>query len=672
MAKRPKRELLPDEPAQTYVGSGHYERWWNATKEDAWKSVFATVLSIEDRQISRKHNWNNYRAFYENKGTNSPASDGRIPLVWNDGRLTLNVIRSCIQTVAAKISQEKPRAFFLTSHADFGLQQKAEKLTRCIDGVFTATRQYEVSQDAFLDSCVYGTGAMRLFIDGEEASGKYKDDRKPCSERVLITELVVDDREAVYGKPLQIHHKRLVSKDVLCAQYPESEAAIRLAPSYIIEGGQTGGLNTASSDDCNMVEVIESWHLRSSKRKDDGRHSLCVQGENGTIFFEEYEKDYLPFVFLHWSRPLSGFWGTGLAEELLGVQKEVNRLLRDIHSAQKNAVPTIFIEKFSDVNQDHFDNNPIGRIIQYKGSPPIFTTPAAMNAEMYNHLERLYAKAFEIAGVSQLSAGGKKPAGLDAAVALREFQDIETGRFVLQGQRYETAHIDVAKIFVDMMKDIYEGNPELKVKARAKFGKKFLATIKWEEVDLEEDQYEMDVFPVSQLPRTPAARKQMITELMQQQDENGKPLLSGAMALQLLNFPDLEEYTDLKTAGLNVIRMHIDKMMTGDDYIPPLPFMDLATAVEIGQMSILLATLNEVPELAIENLQRYVNACIDLMPTSSGTTPPSADAVAPPGAPPPDAGMMPPPGMPPGPPPMAPMGLPPPGMPPPPSPIGMA
>jgi hypothetical protein len=49
-----------------------------------------------------------------------------------------------------------------------------------------------------------------------------------------------------------------------------------------------------------------------------------------------------------------------------------------------------------------------------------FTLRQAMHPEVYNHLDRLYQRAYEISGISELSATGKKPAGLESGAALQD------------------------------------------------------------------------------------------------------------------------------------------------------------------------------------------------------------------------------------------------------------
>ena len=66
-----------------------------------------------------------------------------------------------------------------------------------------------------------------------------------------------------------------------------------------------------------MVKVIESWHLSSGPKAKDGKHTICT---NATLFKEDYDKEYFPFVFFRWNVRPVGFFGQGLAEQLQGLQ----------------------------------------------------------------------------------------------------------------------------------------------------------------------------------------------------------------------------------------------------------------------------------------------------------------------------------------------------------------
>lgn len=473
-------------------------QWWNVQKGGVFQHTFGVVQAIEQNQSYRQLQNIKYARLYSNMeilgfyGTLFSRTNN-LPILNN--RVTLNVIKACTDTAASKIAKNRPRPLFLTSGGDFSQQRRAKQLTKYIQGAFYSADIYETAAQLFTDACVMGTGAMKFYAD--ESKGQV------CVERVLIDEIIVDDAEGMYGKPRQLHQRKYLSRDVLLQMFPKFANQIKSAT------GGVKGDNSASMA-ADLVKVIESWHLPSGPNAKDGKHVICI--ENATLMEEDYNKDYFPFVFFKWSPRIVGFFGAGLAEELIGIQIEINKILRNIQVAQHlQAVPRVFVENASMVNTNHI-NNDIGGIIKYTGTAPIFATAPAMSAEIYQHLENLYRKAFEITGISQMAATAKKPSGLNSGAALREYSDIESERFVVVGQRWEQMFMDAAKIMIDMSRDMFKDDPSLSVNVK---GAKFLETIKWKDVDLDDDSYIMQVFPTSILPSTPAGKLQTVQELMQ-------------------------------------------------------------------------------------------------------------------------------------------------------------
>mgnify|MGYP006943419225 CR=1 FL=1 len=48
------------------------------------------------------------------------------------------------------------------------MQKKAQRLTQYCDGMFNEASIYDAGPQVFIDGCVFGTGALRIFIDGIE------------------------------------------------------------------------------------------------------------------------------------------------------------------------------------------------------------------------------------------------------------------------------------------------------------------------------------------------------------------------------------------------------------------------------------------------------------------------------------------------------------------------
>jgi hypothetical protein len=218
---------------------------------------------------------------------------------------------------------------------------------------------------------------------------------------------MIDDAEGIYGSPMNIYQAKVVDRDVLKDAFPGHDLVI---DSLNTVKGMDYQLNGNYSSD--QVVVFEAWHLPTSK--EPGKHVICVDGAD--LATEKWEKPYFPFAFFKWSKRPYGFWGQGIAEELVGIQVEINKILRNIQVSQHLlSAPAVYIEQGSGIISQHLSNE-IGRIIKYKGTIPQQRADAIMAPEMYTWLNSLYQRAFEITGISQLSAQSQKPAGLNSGI----------------------------------------------------------------------------------------------------------------------------------------------------------------------------------------------------------------------------------------------------------------
>lgn len=565
-------------------------RWWTAKNKDLYQELFAFVSALESRQQYRTADNLRFARLYGNYDLSGldVVSYSRSENSYNTvNRVTLNIVQSMIDTVVSKITKNRPKATFLTSGGDFSLQTKAKKLTKFIEGIYSYSNFYEKAALAFTDACIFGTGCIKIYIERGEIK----------VERVFIEEIKVDDVECYYSKPRQMHQEKYVHKDVLQQMFPKFRREIEVASNI-----DSTGQGSYMGDLKEMVKVIESWHLPSGPNAKDGKHSICIS--NATLFEEDYYKDYFPFVFFRWNTRPVGFFGQGLAEQLQGLQLEINKTLRTIQvSMHLVSVPKLLVEASSKIVSSHL-NNKIGGVIKYAGTPPQYSPLGGIPSELFSHVDRLYQRSYEIAGISQLSAQSLKPAGLDSGKAIRTFNDIETERFMSVGKRYEKAFLDAAEIMIDLGKDIYEKNEDFGVKSS---DGKFVETIKWKDVNMDADKYLMQIFPTSALSTTPAAR------LADVQDMLTANLINREQAISLLDFPDLESTMDLLTSDNRNLEKVIETMMDEGKYFPPEPYQNLENAVRKVQQAYLMYRLRNAPEERLELLRQYMEDCQTLL-----------------------------------------------------------
>ncbi len=558
--------------------------WYDwADEETLPGKIFSTVEEIEEDQFTLRTNWRKYALYYSNRhelGLNwglNVSTDAYESLV------TENVVKSVIDTAASIIAKNQVRCRVLTNGAEWSDQRKARKLEQYLFGEFHARDVWALAPEVFRDACVFGTGVVKVIPNKARNRVEF--------ERVLIDEIVVDEKQALRGKPRELHQRRLVDKNVLVAQFPRLSEEIRDSGTRDFWAGYTLPNN--------QVMVIESWRLPDSKNA-VGRHTIVV--DKAILLDEKYVEEDFPFVWYRWDGcPISGFYGLGLARDLQGFQVRLNQLNNFIQRCQDLiAVPRVFVDVASKVLKIEIDNK-IGAIIPYRGKPPTFFTPQALNSEIYSYKDQIKRAAFEFAGISQLSAQSLKPAGLESAVALREYSDIETSRFVIQAQRYEKFFMQLGAKTIEAAKLVYQGQAKVKFSDR-----KVIHEIPWSDVSLENDRFELDIQPASLLSLSPSARLQAVTELAQVGQ------LDKSEIRYLLDHPDLRHNNEIHYADYEDIIRLKEKLFAGE-YEPPEPFQNLDLGIKLLQLSYLKARDAGAPEDVLQNIRDWVAQANDLL-----------------------------------------------------------
>jgi hypothetical protein len=559
--------------------------WWDTEDEGALASdLFGYVNRLIQQQSYRQEENFKHMRLYGNMEAYALRGYGFYnaePSSIVAGRVTLNVVQSMVDTVTSKLTKNKPKPTFLTEGGNWEMQSRAKKLTQFVEGQFQATDFYPARAIAIQNSAIFGTGPVKIFREGKQIK----------LEQTFIDELIVPDSEAIYGAPRQLHQRKKIHKDVLKNMFPDHAEAIETTCSLDLSTFQSNSIDLASG----MVTVLESWKLPSGDEAADGRHVICM--DKLTLLDEPWIRNYFPFVFWRWGvRPL-GFFGQGLAEQLTGLQLEINKLLRTIQiSMHLVSVPKIFVEASSNIVSAHL-NNKIGGIVKYTGTRPEQGPLGTIPAELFTHLDRLYNRAFEIAGISQLSAQSQKPSGLDSGKALREFNDIESERFLSVGTRDEEAVMLASKMYIDAAKEIKEEFGEYNVKVSSGSS---ISTLEWDDVCMAEDKYIMRVFPTSALASTPAGKLADVQELLQ------AGFINKEDGMKLLDFPDLRQFYNFNNAGVEDIERCIEFMIDKGEYSTPEPYQNLQLGITKMQQAYLLFKTQNAPENRLELFRRWI------------------------------------------------------------------
>lgn len=526
-----------------------------------------------------------------------------------DDRPTFNLIQACVDTLVSRLGQDEASPRFLTDGADYKQRHLAQELNQFILGEFYQTNAYAKGKKILRDACACGTGALKVYRDSDD---------KVAIDRVMTTDLFVDDNDSLNGEPQQLIQLKLVDRQKLMAQNPNSKLVIAMTPQSYPDNAPDSGRTTA-----DQVMVVEGWKLPSGDNPEavgyiPGRHTIATL--NGVIFDEEWNKPKFPFIFLNYSDPFLGFWGQGIATRLFGTQLSINRIMYTITRAiTLVGVPRVFQEQSSKVVKSH-NNNEVGVIITYSGTKPSYEVAPCNAPELYAERDKLIDYGFRQEGVSSLQATSQKPSGLNSGEALRSYDDISTDRFAALAKKYENMYIDLAYMITDVAMDIVKDTGKYETVYPNKDGTKVISL---PQMDFLKNSFVIKCFTESSLPKTPAGRIQAVTEMVQ----------AGRLSLKegrrLMKSPDLEENEKLDNASEERIFQILDRIVEDGRYTMPDPYLDLDLATELTVKYINLYLAAKLEEEKADLLRKFFNQTQAMLQAMKTLTMPQAAPVPP-------------------------------------------
>lgn len=568
--------------------------------------IWAIAQRMQPQQRMRRDMFLYFSCLYDDTDMGGLGPGSYESVTFEPSTLSFNVVRKMVDTAAARIAKNRPLPFPLTSGGDGEQQRRAKRFGRFIDGMFDTTKVWQTSPLIVRDAALYGTG---LTFNHRVRS-------RIVHDRVFPWEIIVDAREAMYGAPRNIYLRRHVDKMVLAERYPE-------LAEKIFEAQETDDLDTNTSavwGSSDLAIVIEAWHLPSgpldekgnleSGEPNDGRHAVIVS--NQTLVFEEYKRDYFPFSKLMFNAPLQGWFGNGLAKQLMGLQYTINDNAQHLQEQMELSGGYIVIDDDADISVDQIDNGPRNVLRKARGSMLEWVTPDPFNPNHWQALLTMLPQANSMTGISEFASESRLPPGMEKAsgVAIDKLSMEDSDRLAIVSQNYEQYHIDIAWQQFDLAQEILEEHGHYTVQSVSKVrGKRILEQPDFAKVRLDRDAFTLQVFPTSMLPRTPAERTAFVQSLA------NAGWLDRDMAIELLDFPDFEGWQNLAQSARYTVEAWIERMQDAEDpedpksYRYPDPIMNLDLAIVMTQEAYLNGVVNDLPEGNLGLLRSFILDC---------------------------------------------------------------
>ena len=483
-----------------------------------------------------------------------------------------NVIRSCIDTLTSKIACQKVRPFFNSvngSWKDFELCTQAQQF---FDVLFDEYNVNDIVTLAFKDACIFERGMIYVSNTG--------------IERMLPW--------TVYTNPAEDSYNRNTELLWECKKYPKA-----LLP-FDIKTSQ------------DLVTYTRYWNT-----KEKVFYTWIPEANYNQV--ETYEKE-LPFVQIYYNKPLFGSSCSSVVDVLFGIQDQIDNLIRTCAIAAKRNMPkTYWVPEGTDVKAGSL-NNEVGQVIPYRpipgasGVPVICDEQRIIDPQYRDLIDKYKQDAYELVGISQLSATSQKPQGLNSGIALSTMENIESDRFETQLNQVIRCYVDLAKKCINILDAKELILPQEKTRTM----------LNWDDLIGAAKSFNIQFSAAESLSKDPSTKLQQLQSLAQ------AGIIPQSHIAKYLELPDIESAYNITTNALNAVMSLIKETIEGNEVPVIPPYIPIPTLKEecLNMMLSLRGANYEQNKADIDKLMLLYNAIQD---TSEAMRP--EEEVPPEGAP---------------------------------------
>ena len=471
---------------------------------------------------------------------------------------SINVIKSVVDTLVSKIATSKVRPFINTLNGSYKEMQTALQTQQFFDIFYEAQNVHMTVSKAFEDACIFDTGS--IYIDKDTCSIK----------KCLPWQVYVLPAELAYGKLTRAYYKQ---NDYPVTLLPEDiTKKFKKKVNYVDYG--------IYYDTFNKVKAtIIAGHV---------------------VKTEPWDYDVLPFIFLYYNKPNIGTTSLSVVDILYTLQNEVDMLVAKI-SAAAELTPgnTIFLPEGGSVKATQL-NNGVGNVLTYRptpnmtGSPVTVATPAFIDGQYQMLLNDLIQRAYELVGISQLSAMSQKPTGLDSGIALSTMESIESDRFETQLKQVINAYVDIARVCVELFDGDILPNSNRRL------------SISWNDIRKANGSLKIQFSAADALSKDPSVKLQQLQALAQ------SGIIPQSRIASLMELPDIQSGFSLANNAVNAVYAVINDCIENNNFELPtyVPFTLLKEEIINVQLSLKAANKKANAE-DIEKLQKLYSIVED-------------------------------------------------------------
>ena len=456
----------------------------------------------------------------------------------------MSVIKSCIDTLVSKVASAKVRPFFTPIASPSYEVNKVLKQTQIFfDDLYDRVDAVKKITLAFRDACIFDTGY--LFVNPFDFS----------IMKINPWQASILDAEYHYGR---LTKALITFEDV---------------PVTILKN-----IYKVTDWNDNYIKTLDIYIDTDEKK-------IYLFALSGSKILKEISYDGpIPLVIIHYTTPVKGAKTTSITDDLYNIQWNINLLNARIkEAASLTPANLIFVPEGTNINTHNIDNR-AGQVMKYKPIPgtnqPVdVVTPSFISPEYQKLLDYYIRQAYEMTGISMLSAQSINPLGANASgAALQSMENIESTRFETQLNQAIRAYVDLAKLLISMLP---EDADILPVDANR-------SDYTWKDVKKQANLINIQYSAQTMLSKDPSERLKQILQLSQ------VGLIPQAKIGRFLEMPDITEAFNIMTAAQDAADKVIQLAIEKEQYeIPEYVSYDLLGKSITAMQNQLLGSLTE-------------------------------------------------------------------------------
>ncbi len=458
-----------------------------------------------------------------------------------------NVIQSAIDALVSQLAAKNAIPFFTTIDGTFEQQQIAKQTEQYFSSLYDEQNVTGTITDAFRDACIFGNGFV------------YINPLMKKIQKALPWQVMYRPSEDTYGNITRVFYER--------KWYPTS-----LLPFETKNKGEY----VTYGEYYDTVNNVKAYLIN-----------------NEIVKVEDYPSGVIPFIQIKYQNPVYGKDACSVVDMLYGIQMKIHEIYKTVGAAiDKNPAQTFIVPQGSDVKVTQL-NNSVGQVLSYKPiegvtNPVMSVTPDFIANQYIETVQMLKNDAYELVGISKLSAQSVKPTGVDSGRAMKTLNDIESERFEVQFKAIIRAYCDVARVFIKVM------NPEDLILPEDR--NRLL--IKWASVQDIYSKMKVQFSSMDSLSKDPTQRASEIDMLV------ARGVIPQSKASLYYEMPDSESAYSYANVSMNAVLSIINQAITRDDYeIPPYIPLDLLCNEITTTMLSLKSCENEQNSIDLKKLE---------------------------------------------------------------------